>query len=86
MMPVLAAAVKKPETDQSKSVGRSDGGGESRGHESGRKMVEILDKTDYSSDDIDHTRRVVSHVPRGLLGLAAVDVKNCNWLRSLLNW
>jgi hypothetical protein len=49
------------QTDESKSVGQSDGGGESKGHESGRKIVEILEKnkTDYSSDDIDHMRRVV---------------------------
>ena len=54
------------QTDESKSVGQSDDSGESKGHESGRKIVEILDrnKTDYSSDDIDHMRRVVSHVHR----------------------
>jgi hypothetical protein len=54
-------------TDESKSVGQSaDGGGESKGHESGRRIVEILEKnkTDYSSDDIDHMRRVVSYVHR----------------------
>ncbi len=32
------------ETEESKSVGQSDGGGESKGHESGRKIVEILKK------------------------------------------
>jgi hypothetical protein len=29
------------QTDESKSVGQSDGGGESKGHESGRRIVEI---------------------------------------------
>ena len=54
------------QTDESKSVGQSDGGGESKGHKSGRKILQILDKnkTDYSSDDIDHMRRVVSYVHR----------------------
>ena len=34
------------ETDESKSVGQSDNGGESKGHESGRRIVEILEKDD----------------------------------------
>jgi hypothetical protein len=54
------------QTDESNSVGQSDDAGESKGHESGRKIVEILgkNKTNYSSDDIDHMRRVVSYVHR----------------------
>jgi hypothetical protein len=32
------------QTEESQSVGQSDGGGESKGHESGRKIVEILGK------------------------------------------
>ncbi len=52
------------QTEESRSVGQSDGGGESKGHESGRRIVEILkkNKTDYSNDDIDHMRRVVSYI------------------------
>lgn len=54
------------QTEESKSVGQSDGGGESKGHKSGRKIVQILGKnrTDYSNDDIEHMRRVVSYVHR----------------------
>jgi len=76
------------QTDESKAVGQSDGGGESKGHESGRKIVEILGKykTDYSSDDIDHMRRVVSYVHRHEFQKPGGDVKNSNWRRSLLNW
>jgi Protein of unknown function (DUF3140) len=76
------------QTDKSKSVGQSGGGGESKGHESGRKIVEILgkNKTDYSSDDIDHMRRVVSYVHRHQSQKPEGDVKNSNWRRSLLNW
>jgi hypothetical protein len=76
------------QTDESKSVGQSDGGGESKGHESGRKIVEILkkNKTDYSNDDFDHMRRVVSYVHRHLSQKPEGDVKDSNWRRSLLNW
>ena len=54
------------ETDESKSVGQSDNGGESKGHESGRRIVEILEKDDedIGQDDVDHMRRVVSYVHR----------------------
>ena len=76
------------ETNESKSVGQSDGGGESKGHKSGRKIVEILGKnrTDHSSDDIDHMRRVVSYVHRHQSQKPEGDVKDSNWRRSLLNW
>jgi Protein of unknown function (DUF3140) len=76
------------QTDESKSVGQSDGGGESKGHKSGRKILQILDKnkTDYSSDDIDHMRRVVSYVHRHRSQKPEGDVKDSNWRRSLLNW
>jgi hypothetical protein len=76
------------QTEESKSVGQSDGGGESKGHESGRKILQILgkNKTDYSSDDIDHMRRVVSYVHRHQSQKLEGDVKDSNWRRSLLNW
>ena len=75
------------QTDESKSVGQSDGG-ESEGHESGRKIVEILEKNkiDYSSDDIDHMRRVVSYVHRHESQKPSGDVKDSNWRYSLVNW
>ena len=76
------------QTDESKSVGQSDGGGESKGHESGRKIVEILgkNKSDYTDDDIDHMRRVVSYVHRHQSQKPEGDMKDSNWRRSLLNW
>jgi hypothetical protein len=75
------------QTDESKSVGQSDGGGESKGHESGRKIVQILEKnkSDYT-DDIDHMRRVVSYVHRHQSQKPEGDMKDSNWRRSLLNW
>jgi hypothetical protein len=76
------------QTDDSQSVGQSDGGGESRGHESGRKIVEILgkNKSDYTDDDIDHIRRVVSYVHRHQAQKPEGDVENSNWRYSLIKF
>ena len=42
------------QTEESRSVGQSDGGGESKGHKSGRRIVEIKrkKKTDNTDDRI----------------------------------
>ena len=76
------------QTEESKSVGQSDGSGESESHESGRKIIEILgkNKSDYSGDDIDHMRRVVSYVHRHQSQKPSSDVEDSNWRYSLLNW
>jgi hypothetical protein len=76
------------ETEESKEVGQKDGGGESKGHESGRKIVEILgkDKSDYTEEDIGHMRRVVSYVHRHQAQKPKGDVEDSNWRYSLMNW
>jgi Protein of unknown function (DUF3140) len=76
------------ETDESKEVGQKNGGSESKGHESGRKIVEILGKNnpDYTDDDIDHMRRVVSYVHGHQAQQPKGDVENSNWRYSLMNW
>ena len=77
------------QTDKSKSVGQSDGGGESKGHESGRRIVEILGKneSDYTDGDVDHMRRVVSYVRRHQAQKPQKgDVETSNWRYSLMNW
>ena len=76
------------QTDESKSVGQSDGGGEPKGHESGRRIVEILEKDDedIDQDGIDHMRRVVSYVHRHQAQEPEGDVEDTNWRYSLLNW
>jgi uncharacterized protein DUF3140 len=75
-------------TEESQSVGQSDGGGESKGHESGRRIVEIKrkNKSDYTDDDIDHMRRVVGYVRRHQAQRPNGDVENSNWRYSLMNW
>jgi DNA topoisomerase VI subunit B len=76
------------ETDESKEAGQKDGGSESKGHESGRKIVEILekDRSDYTEEDIDHMRRVVSYVHRHQAQHPKGDVENSNWRYSLINF
>ena len=76
------------ETEESNEVGQKDGGGESKGHESGRKIVEILgkDNSDYTDDDIEHIRRVVSYVHRHQAQRPQDDVEDSNWRYSLMNW
>lgn len=77
------------QTNESKSVGQSDDGGESKGHESGRRIVEILkkDEGDIDQDDIEHIRRVVSYVHRHQAQKPETeDVEESRWRYSLLNW
>ena len=75
------------QTEESRSVGQSDGG-ESKGHESGRRIVEIKrkNKSEYTDDDIDHMRRVVGYVRRHQAQKPSSDVENSNWRYSLMNW
>ena len=76
------------QTEESQSVGQSDNGGESKGHESGRTIVEILkkNKSDYTDGDIDQMRRVVSYVHRHQAQKPSGDVEDSTWRYSLLNW
>jgi hypothetical protein len=76
------------ETNESKSVGQSDGGGESKGHESGRKIVEILqkNKSDYTEEDVEHMKRVNAYVKRHLGQGPKNNVEDSRWRYSLMNW
>jgi hypothetical protein len=76
------------QTEESQSVGQSDGGGEPKGHESGRRIVEILgkDKSDCTDDDIDRMRRMVGYVHRHQAQKPSGEVEDSTWRYSLLNW
>jgi len=76
------------ETDESRSVGQKDGGGEATGHRSGRRIVEILrtNKTDLSDDDVEHMHTVVGYVHRHLAQRPSGDVEQTPWRYSLMNW
>ena len=57
------------EEEESKKVGsKGEGKGESVGHNSGRRIVEILGKTkaEYDDDDLKHMAKVVGYVHRHL--------------------
>ena len=76
------------ETEESKEVGQKDGGSESKGYESGRKIVEILGKnnSDYTDEDLDHMSKVLSYIHRHQAQKPKGDVEDSNWCYSLMNW
>ncbi|MSX07820.1 MAG: DUF3140 domain-containing protein, partial [Actinobacteria bacterium] len=74
-------------TDDSKDVGQKKEGGESTGHESGRRIVEILKtkKADLSDDDYEHMRKVVGYCKRHLAQRPDGDITDTKWRYSLMN-
>ena len=77
------------DSEDSQRVGQKDGGGESVGHRSGRRIVEIRRKKveELSDDDYDHMRKVVGYVHRHLRqGGPEKDVEHSNWRYSRVNW
>ncbi|WP_433305489.1 DUF3140 domain-containing protein [Actinoplanes sp. CA-030573] len=76
-------------TDESKEVGQKpSGGGESVGHDSGRRIIKILrsKKADLSDADEAHMRKVIGYVHRHLAQRPQGDVKETHWRYSLMNW
>lgn len=76
-------------TEESGSVGqKSSEGSESTGHESGRMIVKILEKTQtqYTEADIHEMARVVSYVHRHMAQRPSGDVSETRWRYSLMNW
>ena len=76
------------ETDDSKRVGQKEDGGESVGHASGRRIVEIrrTSKADLTESDLDHMAKVVGYVHRHLAQRPAQGVRESDWRFSLMNW
>ena len=88
-----AALEKWLDTDDSKEVGwkgeDGHGTGESVGHKSGARIVEILrtKKADLTDDDRAHMKKVVSYVHRHLAqGGPKDDAEHSRWRYSLMNW
>jgi hypothetical protein len=77
-------------TEESQSVGQKSGGsGESTGHESGRRIVELLHtrKTDLTDEDLAHMRKVHGYVARHLAQRPEnEDIESSRWRYSLMNW
>lgn len=81
------------DTDESKEVGwkgkDGDGDGESVGHASGRRIVEIkrTKKDDLTDDDYAHMKKVVGYVHRHMAqGGPEDDKEHSAWRYSLMNW
>lgn len=76
------------ETEQSQAVGQKDDGGESVGHESGRKIVRIkrTKQADYTDEDYVHMKKVVGYVHRHVEQRPEGDVSDTRWRHSLMNW
>jgi len=83
----------KGEDSTSSGWSKDDGSGETIGHESGRKIIEILKENPkkepekYGQDDIDHMRRVVAYCKRHLAQEEkAKQDTNSKSYKSLKNW
>ena len=75
------------QTDESKSVGQKDGG-ESVGHDSGKRIVTILrkKKNDLSGQDVGHMKKVNGYIARHSKQRPKGDVTRSTWRYSLMNW
>ncbi|MEU9692747.1 DUF3140 domain-containing protein [Amycolatopsis japonica] len=75
-------------TDESREAGQHKDGGESVGHESGRRIVTILrtKQAELSEKDERHMRKVVGYVHRHLAQRPSGDVEDTTWRYSLMNW
>ena len=79
------------ETDESRAVGQKDGGGESTGHESGRRIVGILEKNkdELTGADLAHMKKVNGYIARHLSQRPEQgrdELAGTAWARSLRNW
>ncbi len=77
-------------TDESKAVGQKEGG-ESVGHDSGRRIVNILRtrKGDLSGVDLGHMKKVNGYVSRHLKQRPKKpkgELEDTRWTQSLKNW
>jgi hypothetical protein len=75
------------ETEESKSVGWDSGDGESIGHKSGEKIVELLSKkkAELTDSDYQHMQKVNGYIKRHM-AQRPQDPENSNWDYSLRNW
>lgn len=80
------------ETDVSRDVGaKPESGGESVGHHSGRRIVELLrtKQGELTDADFAHMRKVAGYVHRHLAqkpDKTRVELQETPWRHSLRNW
>lgn len=75
-------------TDESKEVGQKDGDEESKGHKSGKRIIELLHKkkNEYTDDDLSHMKKVISYVHRHSAQKPIGNIEHTRWRYSLKNW
>lgn len=75
------------ETEESRSVGDNDNG-ESTGHKSGRRIVEIkrTDKNELTDGQVEHMQKVNGYIARHLSQRPNGDIEETDWRFSLMNW
>lgn len=80
---------KHLDSDASKTVGqKSESGGESVGHEYGKRIIHLLGKkkADLTDDDYDHMAHVVSYIKRHSAQRPKNVEPDAPWTVSLKNW
>ena len=75
------------DTEESKSVGDSESG-ESTGHRSGRRIVEIKNtkKAELTDSQYEHMQKVVGYIHRHKAQKPSGDIEDSDWRYSLMNW
>ncbi|MBN8825338.1 MULTISPECIES: DUF3140 domain-containing protein [unclassified Spirosoma] len=76
------------QTEESKSVGQTkEGSKESIGHQSGKRIIDILQKKvgELTESDYEHMQKVVGYVKRHS-AQRPEHVANSDWAYSLKNW
>ncbi|MBC5991946.1 DUF3140 domain-containing protein [Pontibacter cellulosilyticus] len=76
-------------TDESKEVGYKESeNSESVGHDSGEKIIKILNKkkADLNDSDYTHMRKVVGYVHRHTAQRPSGNIDETPWRYSLKNW
>ncbi|MFD6426502.1 DUF3140 domain-containing protein [Streptomyces sp. NPDC060198] len=78
---------KRLGTDASREVGQEDGTGESTGHASGRRVVELLrtGKGDLGEDDLAHMRKVTGCARPHLAQRPGGDTSDSRWRDYLMH-
>ena len=77
------------DTEESKKVGfKAREGEESVGHQSGKRIVALLGKTQtgFTTADTAHARKVVGYIHRHLAQRPDGDISETHWRYSLMNW
>ncbi|MEN0075096.1 MAG: DUF3140 domain-containing protein, partial [Paracraurococcus sp.] len=75
------------ETEDSRNVGWThEGEDEAVGHQSGRKILEILERGAPDAEDADFLEKVVGYIRRHLAQRPEGDVSETRWRYSLMNW